>query len=178
LAEQRRQKEDELEEQLRLANQVHRLDEDEVEFLTDVMDAQRATEEAIQSEEEKALAFFRVEREKVDFAPLVKVEEVPQGPKLLATLTQTASSTATLTWHKKEKGKSDLQREILSQGIRRPAKREFPQEKGASSEGKRAKHATPDPMDNPSEVLKENRNGGKPALNTNALVSYASDDDE
>ncbi|KNE67825.1 hypothetical protein AMAG_12542 [Allomyces macrogynus ATCC 38327] len=63
LAEQKRKKDEEYEEQMRLANQVHVLDDDEVEFLHDVQAAARFAEDEIRFQEQRELARFHALRD-------------------------------------------------------------------------------------------------------------------
>ncbi|KAJ3369543.1 hypothetical protein GGF31_005254 [Allomyces arbusculus] len=63
LAEQKRKKDEEYEEQMRLANQVHVLDDEEVEFLHDVQAAARFAEDEIRFQEQRELARFHALRD-------------------------------------------------------------------------------------------------------------------
>ncbi|KAJ3351669.1 hypothetical protein GGF32_004129 [Allomyces javanicus] len=206
LAEQKRKKDEEYEEQMRLANQVHVLDDDEVEFLHDVQAAARFAEDEIRFQEQRELARFHALRdaaaaESADGAagparavvdPNVLLSEaraiMPGGKKAVE------KPVVVVPPPPRRAAKADVQRAILAAGIIVPG-RKRKATAGSESADAATVDAVPEPdtkkarADEPPRLRTASESGpGKsqpasapprpPAKPTALLAQYESDEDE
>ncbi|KAI8052955.1 N-terminal domain of NEFA-interacting nuclear protein NIP30-domain-containing protein [Syncephalis plumigaleata] len=190
LQEQRQKKEDAFQEATRLANLVHRLDDDEIDFLQSIRSEEKAREQDKQNKEKMELdAFRRAQavaaeslgppsitagydvKEKasvLDGTTLVKSNNEPGSS---STSTSTSSTSTSNSSNKSRKTSTDKQRQLLSKVIVR--KRPLSTVDSDTS----SKNTTEPPTKQIKQTTTKEETAVKSKPTLPSLVAYSDDDD-
>ncbi|KAI9593696.1 N-terminal domain of NEFA-interacting nuclear protein NIP30-domain-containing protein [Syncephalis fuscata] len=194
LQEQRQKKEDAFQEATRLANLVHRLDDEEIGFLQSIQSEETAKEQEKRAQEKVELdAFRRAQATATDtIAPILPVRDTKEQVKTTSLLPSTTQkeSTASMPNNKSRIISSDRQRQLLGKAVIR--KRPFSAvntDTSAKKEGKSMVTTNEPPTKQAKQIptSSESTNTKKAAATVSksvpnnplmSLVAYSDDDSD